>query len=410
MGVYGYPLKTTPELDSFAERSTVFTQCISTAPHTAPAVWSLMTREYRTAHSVGVPGRPKIIPDQRTLARVLSKNGYVTAAFVSNSILHHRRRFWQGFEMYDDTFTSFTPTGGVIERTAARTNQYVFSWLDSVGNKNFFLWIHYQDPHGPYLPPSKYLRRLPNASNRKYSEGPAVLDVTDNEGKNGIPAYQHVLGQSSPSYYRRNYDGEIAYADEVVGDLLERIDNLGLLENSIVILTADHGEAMGEHNYYFCHGHDLTEELIHIPLIVHVPGVEKRQRVNELVSIIDVAPTILSALGLEDELRGSGKDLMPLINGTGQTLDRDYVIAEDVSNRLCVRTRQSSYIAGADGERLYDLTEDPRELQNLLVQNPHLAGDWRAVLNRYRGEKPTGEIARDAPLNVENLKSLGYIK
>jgi arylsulfatase len=407
MGLYGHHLKTTPELDAFGESAAVFTSCISTAPYTAPAFWSMMTSKYRTAHSVGTPGAPKIIPNQQTLARVLSKNGYATAAFVSNSVLHRKRRFWQGFDLYDDSYTSFTFSGGVIERTADKANEYVFNWLDTVGDRRFFLWLHYQDPHGPYVPPDPYLRRLPE---RIGAGAPQSLPMTDNDGRSGIPMYQYIPGQSSPSYYRLRYSGEIAYADDLIGDFLERVKQLGLWEKSVIIFTADHGESMGEHNYYFCHGHDLTEELIHVPLIVHAPGVTSGQRVDELVSIIDLAPTILAAVGLEGELDGSGMNLMPLLRGSERRLDREHVIAEDLSNRLCLRSRGMKYISGPDGERLYDLTADPDELVNLLDERPELAGEWRAAAERYRRqEKPQAGAAKDAPRDLENLRNLGYI-
>ncbi len=409
MGSYGYNLKTTPKLDVFGEQSTIFTNCASTAPYTAPAVWSMMTSTYRTVHSVGVPGKPKIIPDQETLAKILSRNGYLTAAFVSNSVLHRKRRFWQGFRIYDDTYTSFPLSRGVIERTAEKTNEYVFGFLDAIGERRFFLWVHYQDPHGPYIPPERYLRRIPERMSR---DDQKVLPVTDNDGRNGIPMYQYIPGHNSPADYRIRYNGEIAYADDLIGDLLEQLKKRGLWDKSVVIFTADHGEAMGEHGYYFCHGHDLTEDLIHVPLIMHVPGMDHVQKVDELVSIIDLAPTVLAAAGLEDELKGAGMNLLPLIEGRERRLDREHIIAEDLSNRICFRSREMKYIAGPDGERLYDLSVDPDESINILADSPELAAHWRAIHEDYlcREEQRSETSPRYAPRDVENLRSLGYIK
>jgi arylsulfatase len=408
MGCYGYRFATTPRLDEFARQSTIFANCISTAPYTAPAVWSLMTSQYRTVHSVGAPDKPKIIGDQSTLARVLRKAGYRTTAFVSNYVLRRERRFHQGFEIYDDTFTTFNPDRHLVERTADKTTEYAMNWLSTVGGQNFFLWVHYQDPHGPYIPPEPYLRRLSLRAARPSTEH---LPVTDNDGKNGIPEYQYLKGEHYPPNYLTRYDAEIAYSDDYIGRLLDRIRELGLWEKSIVIFTADHGEAMGEHGYYFCHGHDLTEELIHIPLIIRIPGNKQAANVDELVSIIDVAPTVLSAVGLEQDLAGERIDLMPLILGDAKHLDRQYVVAEDVSNRICFRTRDSKYISGDDGERLYDLARNPAETDNLLERHPELAAQWQRLRDDFRkmhSGKQDG--IRYAPFDAESLKSLGYIK
>lgn len=411
LGSYGYPLSTTPRLDRFAREAATFTNCISTASSTVPAVASLMTSQYPSRHSAGITnGKRAMLPDEPTLARVLSENGYLTAAFVSNYVLSRQLRLYGGFDVYDDTLISSELMRDIPERKAGVTNEYVMNWLSTVPAGNFFLWVHYQDPHGPYTSPELYSKRFSEAA---YPSGPDTLPVVGNFDSGGIPEYQHVSDSTSPSDYRLRYDAEIAYVDECIGELLACIKQMGLWKRSIVVVSADHGEAMGEHGYYFCHGQNLAEELIHVPLIVHIPWAERPARIDELVSIIDIAPTIIAATGLNVELGNGGINLMPLIEGRTDRLARKYVVAEDAHGRKCFHARGTKYVAGSDTEQLYDLTLDPHESRNILDEDPKLATSWRAVRNSYRSKaKPRGNAApapRYDPRDAQKLKSLGYL-
>jgi arylsulfatase A-like enzyme len=406
---YGYHLPTTPEIDRSAKEATIFTNCISTAPNTVPALASIMTSQYPSFHSAGTTnGMQAMVTDEPTLARILSENGYSTAAFVSNYVLSRKVRMYGGFDIYDDTFTSFELVRGVPERTADKTTEYVLNWLAAMTNERFFLWAHYQDPHGPYTPPARYEERFPEAA---YPAGPEKLAVRDNFGKGVVPDYQYLSGHTSPSYYRARYDAEIAYADECIGRLLARVRELGLWERSIVVFTADHGESMGEHDYYFSHGHDLTDEQIHVPLIMHIPGAAQVERVDELVSSVDIPRTILAAVGLKEELGSSGLNLMSLVEGKARRLDREYVVSEDSRGRISFRSRQTKYIAEPDGERLYDLARDAHESKNILDERPRLADDWRTIRDGYRqAARPRkGTSLYYDSEHVEKLRSLGYI-
>lgn len=408
MGDHGYHFVTTPELDRFGREASVFENCVSTAPYTAPSIWSMMTSKYPSTHKVGAPDGEKIIHNQSTLARILAKHGYRTVAFVSNFVLRRSRRFYQGFDIYDDTLTSPRLASGLPERTAEKTNEYVLNWLDLAGKDNFFLWVHYQDPHGPYLPPARYLSRFPEGG---YDDAPGTLSVTSNDGKGGIPRYQYVPGQTHPSYYRRRYDAEIAYADESVGRLMESIKEKGLWDNSIVIFTADHGEAMGEHGYYFAHGQDLTDNLIRIPLIIHIPGIEQVGRIKEQVSIIDIAPTVLAAVGLENEMEAQGMNLMPLIKGETERLKREYVIVEDMKHRVGFRTLKRKYIDGPDGRRMFDLVHDPDESTNIIEDNPEAAERWGRIKADYvkNANHAVNTAPHYDPGDIQKLRSLGYV-
>ena len=409
LGSYGYPRKTTPELDELAQEGTIFTSFTSTASCTMPAVASLMTSLYPSFHSDWVADSQweiVLYDDKPTLAETLAEEGYLTAAFVGNYLLRTERGFHRGFRVYDDTYTSAELVRGLPERTAVQTNQYVLNWLASAGEERFFLWVHYQDPHGPYVPPEGFLERFAELEDLSLPE-----DLPVNFGKGGIPAYQYLDGIRSPRAYTLRYDGEIAHADELIGKLLDNIKESGLWDRSIVIVTADHGEAMGEHDYYFCHGHDLTEELIQVPLLVHLPGVMQVPEVDALASTIDIAPTILDAAGIKGRLDGEGLSLVPLIKGEESRIGRDYVIAEDGHGRICFRSREEKFISDPNGDRLYDLVRDPKELKNLLEETPELADAWKKLCSDYRerGKAVATSGSRRGTHDLEKLRSLGYI-
>jgi arylsulfatase A-like enzyme len=411
MSVYGYHLKTTPELDRFAEDSTVFEQCMSTAPQTVPALASIMTSKYPSFHSAGTSnGLQAMLLEEPTLARLLKEHGYYGAAFVSNYVLSRKLQMFGGFEVYDDTFTSMEHSRPFPERDAVRTTEYALNWLDAAANKRFYLWVHYQDPHGPYTPPESYASRFDETA---YADATRKKPLaTEDIAREEIPDYQYIDDHTDLPFYLSRYDAEIAYADENIGRLLERIKSLGLWEKSIILFAADHGESMGEHGHYFQHGHDLTEELIHVPLIIHVPSVKQVGRVDELVSSVDIAPTILDVLGLQEELESTGLSLMPLIRGEVERLSRNYITAEDDNGRLCFRSRETKYVVGPDEERLYDLVNDSGETTNLTEEQPDRAVSWRERSNAYREKSDgrRGETLQYSREEREKLKALGYVK
>jgi arylsulfatase A-like enzyme len=409
MSTYGYFLNTTPELDRFAEGNTVFEQCMSTASQTVPAIASIMTSKYPSFHSAGTSnGLQAMLLEEATLARVFRENGYYCAAFVSNYVLSRKLQMFGGFHVYDDTFTSMEYARPFPERNAARTTEYAVNWLKSAANKKFFLWVHYQDPHGPYTPPEPYTNHFAEASYGDMAGKPSIAEGVDREK---IPDYQYIDGNTSLPFYLSKYDAEIAYADQNIGKLLDYIRDLGLWEKSIIVFAADHGESMGEHGYFFQHGQDLTEELIHVPFIIHLPSMKQIERTDDLVSNIDIAPTILDAVGLKKDLETTGLSLVPLIRGETARLAREYVTAEDDHGRLCLRSRETKYVAGPDGERLYDLVIDRGEATNIVEEEPERAAPWRERGNAYRETivLRRGDTVRYSREDIEKLKALGYV-
>jgi len=274
---------------SIAERGTRFVWSFSPAPSTAPSIASILTSSWPSSHGVTQFATTALSERTRTLAEYLSDAGYDTAAFVSNPVLQRGRHFEQGFAIYDDRMTRREPNRPELqEREAGEVTDAALAWL-RVAQRPWFLWVHYQDPHGPYEPP--------HASRRRDPPGARLLPVLkDHSGYQGIPAYQALPGLRSLQAYEQRYQDEIRYVDLHVARLVAGADALG--PRPWVVLTADHAEAFGEDGYYFAHGHSVGLDQIRVPLIVRPAEPGPASVATRPVSGVDVAPTMLRAAGL----------------------------------------------------------------------------------------------------------------
>jgi len=269
----------------------------STAPSTSPAVASVLTGVYPHEHAVQQFATSRLAEDEITVAERLHSAGYATAAFVSNPVLMKGRQMDQGFDVYDDHMTSPERHRQLnIERVAEDTTDAVLRWLETAPSP-WFLWVHYQDPHGPY--------EAPDAPPPQDEPGGHILGrLHDESGKGGIPVYQQIPGVITLEAYRKAYRNEIRYADRHIARLLQAVEGRGRPVG--ILLTADHGEAFGEDGYFLAHGHSLGLGQIRVPLLWRPPGGVPPVVLRAPVSILDVAPTLLAAVGLPvpDTLRG----------------------------------------------------------------------------------------------------------
>jgi arylsulfatase A-like enzyme len=293
LGAYGFPRPTSPHLDALAAEGVVFERALAASATTVPSHASLMTSLWVTEHSVGYLNGPTRLDDEVTLARRFQLAGYDTAAFIGNILLRRRTGLDAGFDVYDDELPDVERNrSDFFERSADQTTDRALAWLGERNERPYFLWVHYQDPHGPYTPPAPFDRAFDCLG----KEGDEPLPVLENHsGRRGIPAYQALPGLREPGAYRSLYAGEIAFFDASLGRLLgaarERDRPL------IVAFTSDHGESMGEHNYWFAHGHATTPDIAHVPLVLVAPGVAPGRR-KDLVHHVDVMPTLLDLAGL----------------------------------------------------------------------------------------------------------------
>ncbi|MCH2170849.1 sulfatase [Myxococcota bacterium] len=300
MGAYGDARGLTPNLDALAEDSLVFRAAYTPASFTLPSVASIMTGRYPSA--LGLWGNESKIPDStETLAKRLDEHGWNTAAVVSNWVLRESSGLSMGFDRFDDDMSDREATRGAPERLAPDTTDAAIAAADECARegKSCFLWVHYQDPHGPYDPPDE-LRAAHLANERSREDGRRRLPVlSDHGGMGGIPRYQFLGGHADVGFYRAGYAGEVSFVDAEIGRLLATLDDQGLLSNAIVVFTADHGESLGEGDLWFAHGEHLSEAIVHVPLLIRSPGLEPGNRTG-VVSLVDLYPTLLSlALGAE---------------------------------------------------------------------------------------------------------------
>jgi arylsulfatase A-like enzyme len=426
LGTYGYKLATSPNVDAFARESVVFEKAYSCAPWTGPSLCALHTG--KLPDEIGVPGGNRApLPAQAiTLAELARKGGYGTAAIISNWVLRKPDKsrgdvgLQQGFALYDDEMTVKELNRDLYERRAPETTAAAVRWLEgekSAANDRFFLWVHYQDPHGPYLPPPEILKRF----ERPMTDEPTLPVSATVKGKDAIPSYQALAGETRPEAYRMRYDAEIASFDEGFGRLIAKLKDLGWFDDTLIVFTADHGESLGEHGYWFCHGENLYQEEVHVPLAIHFPrgakhvaGVasDRGERVKELAGHLDLWPTILEALGIDaPENRGLSlfRASLPEDRVNVQTLapppsPNRWEAVGDGSFRLVMRR-------GAEFE-LYDLEHDPGETVNVASKETTRAARLLQRMHAFVEEMksaPLPEVEVKPDARTEKLmKGLGY--
>jgi arylsulfatase len=294
----GYPRNTSPRIDAFARRGTVFEWALSTSSYTLPSHASIMVGLDPSFHSVGLLNfELPLRAEEHTLAEICKEAGLRTLAVVSNFILRRGTGLDQGFEVYDDALPDRELVRKTPERHAARAVDSAIALLSTVGDERFLLWLHLQDPHGPYTPADEIAEPEP--------VGPAPAQVDhklpfgeDQSGFRAIPKYQRFGNERAFEDYRARYDREIRATDRELGRLFDALDARGLLETTLVVVTADHGEALGEDDFYFAHCHSVGLDQVHVPLIIAGPGVRRGASIRGAVSNMDVFATILEFLDL----------------------------------------------------------------------------------------------------------------
>ncbi len=377
LGCYGGKNVSTPNIDALAAKGALFEEARSHCPLTLPSHASMLTGLTPPALNLRVNG---LVLDKGVpmIQEMLGKKGYRTAAVVSSVILERTRGLSRGFDVYDDQMTMIRSGGGAPEERRAEDATSA-ALREMAGVKGpYFLWVHYYDPHHEYHPPSPFAERF----------------------------------RSSP------YDGEIAYMDEQIGRLLAGLSEKGLLKDTLIVVTADHGEGLGEHNEQV-HGIFLYEYAVHVPLIVAFEGrVPSGKRVKGLCAISDITPTIMDFLGLEAD-GFEGRSLVPIIKGSA--FDDKPVYLESYEGYFNYGWAPLRGIM--DGE--YKFVDAPRpelyryresEYRNLYAEQPGKASVMRAALRPYPpardAEKKEMDVLLSDPSNAETLKqlmSLGYL-
>jgi arylsulfatase A-like enzyme len=291
--------------------------------------------------------------------------------------------------------------------------------------QKFFLWVHFIDqPHTPYAPPPPFNGQFGSDA---VSDRPEPLRVVDNRlGKGGIPRYLVQGGITDKNYYSAQYDGEIAFADYMIGELMRQLKTMGLFDKTLVVVSSDHGEDMGEHDFYFSHGNTLYEPAIRIPLILCLgPELPKKTAVPVQVSSLDIVPTILDIIGIAQPRTMAGKSLMPLCKGKNTRMreeafsytGRDFTsggVRRSQPRKYSVRTERWKLIDKIRGTELYDLKNDPEERKNVIGEHAPEFEVLRKKLLRWKKIcEPSPAAVRRAVMTQdshERLKGLGYLQ
>lgn len=320
LGCYGYRRNTSPFIDALAKESLLFERAFSTISYTCPSFASIFTSLYPSKHSIGFHQKfPKLDKDRDILLPEIMKSlGYLTAAFIGAVVLRKDTGLNSGFDYYD----SDLPSG---LRCAEEVNGSFLKWLDNNYKNDFFVMLHYYDVHLPYNPPKRYKEEFINDS---YYGIPKYIDVVSDgwggEGEipqiGGIPKsavlHNNDMVERDVRFYIAQYDGCIRYMDSTIGFLLHGLKELGIYDDCLIIITADHGEAMGENNVWFYHSLTVTPDQIYVPLIVkpHKDWCIEPKTIKMHVSLVDLFPTICDLVGFDHyKLKIDGKSLIRLI-------------------------------------------------------------------------------------------------
>ena len=411
LGIYGYERETSPELDRLSRSAAVYDHAYAPSPWTLPSFGSIFTGRLPAEHLAGWPasalpgaqveGRSflPLRPGTPTLAETLEGAGLETAAVMNNAFLHPDFGVARGFRTYDHL-------GGNRKRIR-RADQVVdraLKWLDVEGRGDFFLAVHFFDPHLNYDAPEGFRGRY----TREISDGErhAMMDLRrlrQRVRRGEDVDWDFLIGA---------YDEEIAFVDQEIGRFWRELESRGLLDHSLVIVTADHGEEFGDHGG-FEHGHSLFEELVRVPLLMWGPGV-RPGRYFHPVSLVDIFPTVLDRLAIEGPAGLPGR---PLGSSAPEIESRTLIF-----ERTLYGPKREGALAWPykvirevkrESNQLFDLSQDPGETQDIARLRRAVAESLLEQLATYRAHVDalaTDEAVQPDEKTLENLRSLGYIQ
>lgn len=384
LGAYGSKSVETPNLDALAREGARAVDASVQVPLTRPSHVSLLTGLYPAEHGIRDNVSPPLRDDVTTLAQRLKSVGFATAGFVSAVVLSRQSGLARGF----DTFSDHFDLGGgderpldAVQRRGDVTTAEAIAWLETKRDSREFVWLHLYDPHDPYEPPEPYASR----------------------------------------YGDRPYDGEVAWSDELVGRLDGALSRLGMRDDTLLVVTSDHGEGLGEHGEDI-HGYFIYESTLAIPLLFRGPGIVPGLQLKATARSVDLVPTVLDLLDVPPPPAGalSGRSLAPTLRG-GPEPPEEPTYAESLTPLLhygwsdlrSLRDGRFKYILAPRPE-LFDLRDDPGETRNIVDSSAARAAALRAGLTRrLASEKKTSESAPAAaavpPEMLEQLGALGYI-
>lgn len=420
LGAYGYHRNTSPSIDALAEESVVFENAVVQSPWTLPSHMSIMTSLYPSFHGLTDKDTFSPLSDEYvTLAELLKKGGYKTAAFTDGGFVSAKFGFDRGFDTYYDQ-------GGGIKAILPKVKK----WLDSLKSEPFFLFIHCYDIHSPYNPPPPY--------NTMFHDFPYTGKIIpSNKTLTNLLNNRLDINSDDVNHIIAFYDGGIRYTDAVIGQFLSYLKGIDLFDQSLIIVTSDHGEEFYEHGSIL-HWQLYFKPDLHVPLIMHIPEFPKREiRIKKLVRSIDLLPTILDIAGLPNHNQAQGRSIVPLIRGKESFLTRLWISISDLFRKeRKVSFAETKYykhrkfespfksIIADDGYHMvFDQTSDSIKLFNLNLDpdaKNNIANDHSGVTKRLlsqlerffsssnKREQGSQVVSLDKQ-TLRQLEALGYV-
>jgi arylsulfatase A-like enzyme/Flp pilus assembly protein TadD len=382
LGCNGYEDIETPHIDRLARDGVVFENVVTVTPLTLPAHASIFTGLGPPSHGIIDNFGYSLDDEETTLAEILRGQGFTTGGFVGSFVLDSRWGIAQGFDTYFDRFDSATGSATALpanERRGGEVLEPALEWIREQRAKSFFAFIHFYDPHTPYDPPEPFANRY----------------GTDRNGR---------------------YDGEVAYVDSLVGQLLAVLEEENLYEDTLIVLLGDHGESLGEHGED-THGFFIYDATLRVPLIFKAPGLHRSSRVPAQVRTIDVMPTILDLLGIDTPPNASGSSLIPFLRDPGYEMDLPAYVESHYARLHFgwaplrgVRNNHYKYVEAPRSE-LYDLRTDPEEKMNLFHDKPETVQQLQTAIEEMESRE-TSKAREPQILDAETaqrLQALGYV-
>jgi arylsulfatase A-like enzyme len=400
LGCYGYQRDTSPNIDRLAQEATRFTQAITAGGWTAEAVPSILTGTYPFVHGSRGDWKIPLNANIDTLPRLLGVRG-IRSALLTNHLALRMVKIKDGFD-----FTY------LLDRGHRRLTIKAINWIRRNKDRPFFMYLHYEGAHAPYLSPAPYRDRFLQDGFRVRKDIPISKDKSRPYASGGkIPCRVAEDNITDTGYYISLYDASISYVDAAIGYLMDSLRQLALWDDTLIILTADHGEMLGEHNIWFTHK-SCYESNIKVPLIIKYPRIFPEGKVvSQQVSLIDLAPTILDILGIDIPAYMQGESLAGFFEDEKFKL-RPYIYVTH-ERQIAIRGKGWKLIRYPGGYRMHNLIRDPQERQNLANKERDKFDELRQLLDKAETETAYTEGHAGQPLDrweKEVLRSLGYVQ
>jgi arylsulfatase A-like enzyme len=413
LGCYGNPDGTSPVLDALAARGVQFRTCISQAPWALPSVASILTGRFPSGHGANRVERP-VAPGVPLLAEAIAPSGRVAGAVIGNRFLQAKHGLDRGFAHFD-----VSPAGDATTGVADGVSRSAVAWISTLGKRPFFLFLVYMDPHDPWV--ARPGAKLP-AYEGPLGSGQDIWELRDQRSE---------LGPSDLAFLRALYHGEVRATDSAIGELVDHLGETGRLDETIFLITADHGELLGEHGW-IGHTRSLHAGVLEVPLVITAPQHVPAELRADPAMLVDLLPTVLQLLG-QAPTRTAGRGLLGPDRAeralySEVTYDPQSIPQDPDPARSALRTKELTLVAGmrslvrgdwkaihdrlTDTWRLYDLASDPGETRDVAASRPDMLDDLRQAFPEPGAfDVPAEEaLAGVAPEEMERLRAAGYVR